>query len=122
MGLFNEGKFTLHSGEISDFKIDCDFLTDEDIKTLAGLIAKRIGYFTAVEGVPTGGTRLALALEKSVVHDHHADRLLIVDDVLTSGGSMEQHRAGREATGVVLFARGECPRWVFPVFTLGEGF
>ena len=33
--------------------------------------------------------------------------LLIVDDVLTTGGSMEEFRAGRDAIGAVIFMRCE---------------
>ena len=46
--------------------------------------------------------------------------MLIVDDVLTTGASMEHERArcsGR-TIGVVLFARGPCPEWIHPVFRM----
>lgn len=122
MGLFKTGEFTLHSGAKSPFKIECDSLDDEDLNTLAMLIENRVAYFTDVEGVPSGGWRLAQALKPYVSIDHHVERLLIVDDVLTSGASMEEHRAGRDAVGVVLFARGPCPRWIFPLFTMEEGY
>jgi adenine/guanine phosphoribosyltransferase-like PRPP-binding protein len=52
--------------------------------------------------------------------DVESDRLLIVDDVWTTGGSMEEHRAGRDAIGAVLFARGPVADWVTPLFTLNE--
>ncbi len=63
MSLLKQGEFTLHSGEKSFFKIDCDFLTDEDIETLAFMVSKKI-KFSGVSGVPTGGNRLKKALEK----------------------------------------------------------
>lgn len=44
--------------------------------------------------------------------------LLIVDDVLTTGRSMEKQRSKREAKGIVLFARGPCPLWVEAVWML----
>ncbi|KKL20362.1 hypothetical protein LCGC14_2456230, partial [marine sediment metagenome] len=45
--------------------------------------------------------------------------LLIVDDVLTTGASMEKQRAGRTNTiGAVIFARGDCPAWVKPLFAM----
>lgn len=42
-----------------------------------------------------------------------------MDDVLTTGAmtSMEEARHG-EAIGFVLFARGQCPSWVTPLFTM----
>jgi len=68
--------------------------------------------FGAVEGVPSGGLRFAEALRQY----QSAGPLLIADDVLTTGASMELHRAGRDALGVVIFARGPCPAWVAPKF------
>lgn len=60
--LFRSGAFTLHAGNSSDFKIDCDALTDDDWVALAMMIARVVGPFSAVEGVPTGGVSLARAL------------------------------------------------------------
>lgn len=48
------------------------------------------------------------------------DSLLIAEDVVTTGASIERHRAGRDALGVAIFARGACPDWVFPLFTMGQ--
>ena len=115
-GLFQFGDFTLHSGQRTDWKIDCDALTDSDIETLAKIISQRF-RFSRVEGVSTGGLRLAKALEN---YCSLRERLLIVDDVLTTGASMEKQRAGREATGVVIFARGDCPAWVTALFQASE--
>lgn len=58
---------------------------------------------------------------------HRADGLLLVDDVLTTGGSLEALRASYlvqpkpgyardQIQGAVMFARGECPTWIKPVF------
>ena len=33
---------------------------------------------------------------------------------------MEAHRAGREMIGAVLFARGPCPSWVTPLFSMQQ--
>ena len=111
--LFQSGAFALHSGELSNWRIDCDALTDADIETLALVVAEGVGDFGTVEGVPKGGLRLAKALEVYA----QGGSLLIVDDVLTTGASMEEQRAGREAVGAVIFARGECPAWVTPLFS-----
>lgn len=45
---------------------------------------------------------------------------VIVDDVLTTGESMEEMRLhySSRTIGVVLFARGKCPDWVTPIFSL----
>lgn len=112
MSLFQIGQFTLHSGQETYWLIDCSSLSNRDIEALAEMIA-RIGPFSRVEGVPRGGLRLASALQRYVTA---GGPLLIVDDVLTTGASLEQHRAGRAAVGVVIFARGPCPKWVLPLF------
>ena len=65
---------------------------------------------------------MAKALELFVSSD--AVEGLIVDDVLTTGGSMVDHRAalgGSRCKGVVIFARGECPSWVVPLFQMPRG-
>lgn len=114
MALFQQGKFNLHSGVQSWLKIDCDVLTDEDMDTIARLLFFRLPDFGFVEGVPTGGLRLAKALDPFTT----TGPILIVDDVLTSGGSMEEHRGNREAIGAVIFARRQPARWITPLFQM----
>lgn len=113
MSLFTLGNFRSHSGEILQWKIECDALTLGDWDCAAVMIAELVDSFSSVEGVPRGGLKLANALKK---YTHTSGPLLIVDDVLTTGGCMAAHRNGREAIGAVLFARGYCPSWVIPVF------
>jgi len=110
--LFQSGQFELHSGEHTTWKIDCDALSDTSIETLAHMVSDESGGFGSVEGVPSGGLRLAKALEKYATDGP----VLIMDDVLTTGASMEEQRAGRDAIGAVIFARGSCPGWVRPLF------
>ena len=103
---------------ISNFKIDCDALTSDDIEAIAFLISKRF-RFSHVVGVPTGGDRLASALIK--YRDFNSDQCLLVDDVLTTGKSMEKAKTlvdGLNVQGVVIFARAKCPVWVTPLFQL----
>lgn len=124
MGLFKWGAFKSHSGVGLLWKIDCDALTDDDIETLARVVAGRF-RFSRVHGVPEGGLRLAHALKKYATANSWA--ILIVDDVLTTGASMEEARRlllhpfeqamAPQAIGVVIFARGPCPDWVKPIFT-----
>jgi len=115
MGLFELGNFTLHSGDKSHFLINCDALTDEDWRTLAFSIKKRV-KFGAVIGIPEGGMKLAHALSGYVTEGP----TLIVDDVLTTGASMEHARkkVDGEVLGIVAFARSKCPWWVLPISDL----
>lgn len=116
------GDFTLFLGRDSFWKVDCDLLSDECIGNIAGIIANSIPSFYEVREVPNGGDRLAKALRYYVRHVTQGN-LLFVDDVLTTGYNME--KAGErymkdKIQGVVLFARGPCPHWVWPVFQVGE--
>jgi orotate phosphoribosyltransferase len=111
------GEFNLHSGRKSIFKIDCDALDDASIEAIAALATDRLPPFRAVEGVPMGGLRLAAAMERWV-RPYAGNPLLIVDDVLTSGASMEEARAGRWAIGFVIVARGLMPGWVRSLFEI----
>ena len=115
MTLFQFGRIKLHSGEISQWKIECDALTDEDLETLAYMGAKIIGDFSAVEGVPRGGLRFAKHLKQYITK---TGPLLIVDDVLTTGNSMIEFKADRKALGLVIFNRSKyyCPSWIKAIF------
>lgn len=115
MALIVAKSFVSHSGLNLDFKIDCDALSDADIAALAAIIARRV-EFGSVLGIPRGGLRLAKALEPYA----SVGPRLIVDDVLTTGASMEAARMSDADIGVVIFARGPCPDWVTPVFRVGS--
>ena len=106
------GQFVAHSGGILDYKIECDSLSDRDIEGVAGALALMLSEFGSVEGVPRGGLRLAKALEPFATKGP----LLIVDDVCTTGASLEAHRAGRDAIGAVIFNRGHLPSWCRALF------
>lgn len=117
MNLFQLGQFTLNSGEISAYKIDCDALTDNDWACLAYIVSRQFQPFGSVEGVPRGGLKLAEHLVKYAT----AGPLLIVDDVVTTGNSMERHRAGRRAYGVAVFNRStdiSLPPWMETLFSM----
>ena len=122
MNLFNIGKYLLHSGKKSEFKIDCDALNVTELGTLVSLIIKKIPSFKEVIGVPTGGNRLESILKPYQKEDSNI--VLIVDDVLTTGSSMEKIKNlyNCEVLGVVIFARGKCPDWIIPIFELNENF
>ena len=125
MPLIQTGEFTLNSGLKSGFKIVADEFVRDNLAALTTLIRQMAGAYGSVYGVPRGG----LALEESLLA--HADpassTVLIVDDVLTTGGSMRRAReklAGthRHVVGAVVFARGPCPHWVHPLFAMGQAF
>lgn len=110
--LFIKESFIAHSGVTLPWKIDCDALADKDIETLAYIVARKVS-FGSVYGIPRGGERLAKALVAYISNGPH----LIVDDVLTTGGSMEAAKTNESDIGVVIFARGVLvPSWVKPIF------
>lgn len=127
MNLFEKKTFTMHSGDVGHWKIECDALTEADIETLAFMISERF-EFAAVHGIPTGAIRIEKALEKYLIPK--SNNLLIVDDVLTTGASMEAAKKVRvfcaplipsknyNIIGVVLFARTRPADWIYPMFQL----
>ncbi len=125
MALFRTSKgkpFKLSSGVESIYKIDCSGFSDEDWATIARLIAERIPNFSSVVGVPTGGTKLALALKQYISSDTGAVPL-VVDDVLTTGKSVlrEMEKLGRTAMAAVVFTRGgKLPEKVFALFPMAK--
>ncbi len=124
MSLFQSGEFTLASGGVSNFKIECDSLTPDDWTALAAMASEILPPFGAVRGVPRGGVPFAHALWKYATP--HCPTLLIAEDVVTSGGSIERFLKGTEVgsfarvVGVCAFARGVVPEWVTPVFVLNR--
>lgn len=124
--LFQLGEFTLHSGKKSNWKIDCDSLTDEDLECLAWIVVNELKLrFHRVISVPTGGNRFACKLGAFRFYGASTN-VLIVDDVLTTGDSMQRTyldvlRKGycdSDIIGVVIFARGKCPEWIRPIFQM----
>ena len=117
--LFQQGDFTLHSGEQTEFLIDCaSGLASHDWKSLAKLVSERFN-FGWVYGIPRGGEQFAKALRPYEIHTGQHPSLL-VDDVLTTGTSMNEmrQRIAGDVIGVVAFARGECPDWIHPIFRM----
>ncbi len=123
MILFRMGEFKLHSGQESDFKIDCEALNDGDWYNLAWLIHKRLGPFRIAVGIPAGGIRLAEALQHFCTDDPRHP-LVLVDDVYSTGASMCEAREQalhnvENVVGVVLFARNPVKEsWIRAVFTM----
>lgn len=123
MNLFMKGDFTLRSGKKSTYKVECDALTKEDWEGIAAAIMEEnvLPPFSGVSGVPRGGVPFADAMMQYVTP--LADTLLIVEDIVTTGGSMERWKEQLVAdpavqfkwvTGVCFIARGVVPFWVTP--------
>src|ERR1700704_2776061 len=120
MNLFRLGKFELHSGQGTDFKIDCDGLTDEEIDALAYYGSKLV-KFSEVIGIPStrGGIDNGARIARAMLPFTSTGPLLIVDDVLTTGRSMnEMKKQYPNAIGLVIFARQKPPQWVKTIFQL----
>jgi orotate phosphoribosyltransferase len=121
MNLFQLGDFTLHSGQKSSWRIECDALTPEDWAALAAMAAERLPQFSVVIGVPRGGTPFEEALRAHATDDQQLP-VLLVDDVWTTGGSMRAERkkwpTKWRVIGCVVFARGPVDDWVTPLFQM----
>lgn len=122
--LFVPGQFRSHSGLLLPGKIECDALSDAEIGWFADAILRiHPGSFRTIIGIPRGGLRLASAIrDRSWKHrDFPSDcGVLIVDDVLTTGASMEAARESSGDLGAVMFAWGSCPDWITPVFAMNS--
>ena len=126
MGIFQQYNFTSHSGLSLDWKIECNELDNEDYRTLAHLVAKKYKFYEAI-GIPHGGEPFAMALNEYIREE--SDNLLIVDDILTTGKSMEEMRSHAfvraswitevsNIQGIVIFSRiKDVPKWIQPIFT-----
>ena len=126
MGIFQQVDFKSHAGLDLSWKIECDGISKREWKCLAGMI---LDYekrpFQAAIGIPRGGVMLGSYLNEYSTQNPD-DPYLIVDDVLTTGGSMEDFRTSyfrnRDATsgsfGWVVFARGFPPQWCRSLFQM----
>ena len=121
--LFVEEDFIGHSGGELHWKIECDAITSPEWRCIARMIfEKERRPFQAAIGIPRGGVELGRWLnEYSTQNPEHP--YLICDDVLTTGGSMdeykEEHFKGKESFGWVVFARKQPPQpWVKALFQM----
>lgn len=120
-GLFVQSAFTSHAGLPLLWKIEADALSPDDWRAIASFVGPSLA-FRSVQGIPRGGLAFAEALEPYASDE---GGVLLVDDVLTTGGSMEEARSKivGEVRGVVLFSRStSCPDWIMPVFSLHPVF
>lgn len=135
MPLFCRKDVTLHSGGKSDWIVDCAAgLTQGDyegLATMAMLRLRRLGVrFTHTVGVPRGGVEFAMHMSRHCSpmemddYGHAQSHLLIVDDVFTTGSSMQEMRriqgAGYDSVhGLVIFCRAALllPEWCTAIWT-----
>lgn len=103
---------------MSTFLIDGAELTDDDLGTLAQRVADIVS-FNVVVGIPKSGLRFADKLRQFC--DPLAKHTLVVDDILTGADSLlqeikVQEQIATKVTGLVIFAKGKCPKNVVPLF------
>ncbi|MDR0483669.1 MAG: phosphoribosyltransferase [Alphaproteobacteria bacterium] len=127
--LFQKHKFKMHSGGISDFKLECDALTTKDYETLAFLVSRKMD-FNKVMGIPRGGIPFAEALKS--YENPNSKTFLIADDVFTTGGSIIEFKKQllaeniidntTDVKAIVVFSRGELFPFVSSIFALNEDY
>jgi len=124
MNLFQSINFKSHSGLDLEWKIDMDALDDLDWFTIKKMILEIAPPFREAVGIPRGGVKLGDLLNEHATGKDE-DPICIVDDVLTTGESMEyflsqyrHNRGGFTAFGWVVFARAQCPPWVTALFQM----
>ena len=125
--LFQQQDFIGHSGKPLTWKIECDAIQDVEWVTIAHMIQElEKRPFGEVVGIPRGGLKLSGPLEKYATGKDE-DPLLVVDDVMTTGGSFKdfveqyfRNRPYRKFFGWCVFNRGsdDAPAWVTSLFTM----
>ena len=122
--LFQSIDFKSHSGLDLSWKIEMDALSDLEWFTIKKMIMELTPPFKEAVGIPQGGIKLGDLLNEHGTGKKE-DPICIVDDVLTTGESMEyfltQYQRNRRpftAIGWVVFARGQCPGWVTSLFQM----
>ena len=123
--LFIEEDFIGHSGGELHWKKEMDALENAEWKCIAKMIMEyETRPFQAAIGIPRGGLTLSSYLNEHSTQNPE-DPYLIVDDVLTTGGSMnyfvEQYFRNREPNeyfGWVVFARKKPAAWIKALFQM----
>ena len=123
--LFQSVDFKSHSGLDLTWKIECDVLTDSEWSSICKMILELSPPFREAVGIPRGGIKLANLLNEHA-SGKEDDPICIVDDVLTTGGSMIDYREGIDierwqkscAIGWVVFARVKPPKWIKALFQM----
>ena len=121
--LFQKIDFTSHAGLDLTWKIEMDALSQKEWECISTMILELSPPFREAIGIPTGGVKLQNLLNQYGTGER-TDPICIVDDVLTTGGSMNeflQKRQWRYPTkyiGWVVFARNKPPEWCKALFQM----
>ena len=126
--LFQSIDFTSHSGLDLSWKIEMDALSDPEWFTIKKMIMELTPPFKEAVGIPTGGSKLGDLLNEHGTGKEE-DPICIVDDVLTTGESMNEFLQKNQSKnknwsdvpnyiGWVVFTRGQCPGWVTSLFQM----
>lgn len=123
--LFVEEDFIGHSGGELHWKIECDAIFPNEWKCIARMIMEHeTRPFCAAIGIPRGGVELSRHLNEYATGNHDEHPYLICDDVLTTGGSMDEfvdsYFRNRKPNyfGWVVFARNNPQHWVNALFQM----
>ena len=121
--LFQSVDFKSHSGLDLTWKIEMDTLSDPEWFTICRMIMEYSSPFREAIGIPRGGIKLGNLLNQHGTGKRE-DPVLLVDDVLTTGESMNEFKRKRQwrnptkYIGWVVFARNKCPDWVTALFQM----
>ena len=122
--LFEEKDFIGHSGDPLKWKIECDALSSNEWKCISTMIMEyETRPFCSAIGIPRGGIALSRFLNEYATGNYD-DPYLICDDVLTTGGSMDEftnsYFRNRKPNyfGWVVFARNKPQHWVKALFQM----
>ena len=120
--LFKEIDFISHSGNELHWKIECEAIFPNEWKCIAKMIMEHeMTPFQSAVGIPRGGVELGRWLNEFSTGNSQ-DPYLIVDDVLTTGESMEEYKEkyfkNKNVIGWVVFARNFPPTWVKTLFQM----
>jgi hypothetical protein len=122
--LFQKVDFKSHAGLDLNWKIEMDALSAKEWIVLSDMISDYSQPFRQAIGIPRGGVKLG-----NLLNTHHAtgistDPILIVDDVLTTGMSMEEFKKNEQRSiesdfiGWVVFARTQPSSWIQALFQM----
>ena len=125
--LFCSIDFKSHAGLDLSWKIEMDALSENEWFTIARMILEISLPFHSAIGIPRGGVLLGELLNKYGTGKEE-DPICIVDDVLTTGMSMDTYREEMDierwqkscALGWVVFARVRPPKWIKALFQMNS--
>ena len=121
--LFQKIDFTSQSGLDLKWKIEMDALSHGEWECIAQMIMELTPPFKEAIGIPRGGNILGKLMNRHGTGKRE-DPICIVDDVLTTGGSMNEFKTKRQwrnpskYIGWVVFSRSQTPHWVNALFQM----